>query len=180
MRKTSKKDTTEIIKDYLFDCLKRVEENELPSANKLNDFVFIKKSKFDSLVFLNPKTEEILELSNEYGNVSSYRTSFSEITIEKVGENLFHCLNCWDHDLEVLKYKMTEHGLTSFTVEENREATQERERKRRDAISSGHMYKWDDDFRNDDIYDLKFRSKADSAAFQLYFQKYLRDKNDDE
>lgn len=177
MRKISK-DTVEIIKDYLFDCLKEAETNDLPSANKLNDFIFIKKSKFDSLVFLNPKTEEMLELSNEYGNVSSYKSSFNAIVIEKVNENLFHCLNCWDNDLEVLKYKMKQHGITSFTIEENKEATKEKEKNRRDSIADGHMHNWDDDFRNDDIYDLKFRSKADCAAFQLYFQKYLRDKND--
>jgi hypothetical protein len=156
------KTTTEIIKDFLFESFEQDSSPDLPPQSELDDFQFIKKNDYDALVFLNPKTEQLLELTNEYGHVSAYSSNFDEIVIKKIEENLFFCMNCWENDLEILKYKMNKYGIKNFKIEEVTENVKDRP-----ATALLH------DFKNEDVYKLTFKSNADCAAFQLYFQDYI-------
>jgi len=147
----SRVDNKTIIKDFIFD---RIPDMWPQKTENINDCVFICEDEFDNLVFYNEDDESTIEVSEDF---QIYHDIFA-IVIEKISPRMYNFYNSYESEISILKYKLKKVGIENFNI------------KYKEDVPTG--------YEKEGIYELKFKSNADSAAFQLYFAKYFNYEKD--
>jgi hypothetical protein len=126
------------------------------------------------LLFFNKKEKEYIVIDLSCLN-DSYNLTFPDnykVIIKEIKNNRdkFYLINFTSIEMEILKREIDEMGLKtpSFSAVENQDVSMETQEEINQIYSDQEYHE------NWDLYSMRFKNKADSAAFQLRFAKIIK------